>query len=110
MAVFVVDAQLPPALAKRLVEAGHEAVHVHEIGLGASSDEEIGREAVRRKAFLITKDEDFVVRSNLGLLQVPVIWVRIGNTTNRALWARLEPVLREILAAIDGGERVVEVV
>ena len=30
---FLVDAQLPPALARRLREAGHEAQHVEDIGL-----------------------------------------------------------------------------
>ena len=110
MASFLVDEQLPPGLAKRLAELGHAAVHIRDIGLGAASDAAIAKEAADRGAILITKDEDFVVRSNLGQLAVPVVWIRIGNVTNRALWERLSPVLIDILDAIDGSESVVEVV
>lgn len=110
MAKFLIDAQLPPALARSLSAAGHDAAHVNDIGLGAAKDELIAAEAERRKALLVTKDEDFVIRANLGLLSIPIIWIRMGNTTNRALWERLEPVLPKILAAIDQGEAVVEVV
>ena len=35
---FLVDAQLPPGLARWLVARGHEADHVFDIGLGAASD------------------------------------------------------------------------
>ena len=35
---FLVDAQLPPALARWLVERGHDATHVHEIGMAEASD------------------------------------------------------------------------
>jgi predicted nuclease of predicted toxin-antitoxin system len=30
---FLVDAQLPPALARHLVAAGHEAQHVADLGM-----------------------------------------------------------------------------
>ena len=44
---FVVDAQLPPALARLLREAGCDAFAVREIGLREASDAEIWRYAVR---------------------------------------------------------------
>lgn len=110
MAKFLIDAQLPPAFAHRLLKLGHEAAHVNDLGLGAAGDDDIASEAQNRKALLITKDEDFFIRANLGLLPVPVIWIRLGNTTNRALWASLESILPEILSAIEAGERIVEVV
>ena len=49
---FVVDAQLPPALARLLREAGCDAFAVREIGLREASD----------AAAIITKDEDFAER------------------------------------------------
>jgi len=108
MAVFVIDSQLPPALAGHLKGKGHGAIHVHELGLSAASDREVQEAAIARKAILITKDEDFVMMSNLGRSDCPVLWIRLGNTTNKALWASLEPVLPEIVAAFDRGERLVE--
>lgn len=110
MANFLIDAQLPPALALRLAEHGHEAAHVNDIGLGAAGDNMIAKEAINRNAILVTKDEDFIVQSNLGRLDIPIIWIRFGNTTNRTLWKRLAPVLPDILTSLAGGEKIVEVV
>lgn len=67
---FLVDAQLPPRLAARLTELGHEATHVFEIGLVTATDGTIWDQAIIRKAALITKDRDFVilrVANGLGL-------------------------------------------
>jgi len=38
-----------------------------------------------------------------------VVWLRIGNCTNRVLLAWLEPLLPEILRQLDAGQRLVEV-
>jgi predicted nuclease of predicted toxin-antitoxin system len=38
---FLVDAQLPPLLARWLIEHGHQAEHVSDIGLQSSSDRQI---------------------------------------------------------------------
>jgi predicted nuclease of predicted toxin-antitoxin system len=56
---FLVDVQLPPALARWLRQRGHEADHVREIGLDAFPDRMIAAEAVKRGAAIITKDSDF---------------------------------------------------
>jgi predicted nuclease of predicted toxin-antitoxin system len=42
---FLVDAQLPPALARWLTEAGYEAQAVREIGLREADDGAIWRHA-----------------------------------------------------------------
>ena len=55
---FIVDAQLPPALAHWLVEAGHNARHVEEVGLREAEDIPIWRYALDNNAVVITKDED----------------------------------------------------
>jgi predicted nuclease of predicted toxin-antitoxin system len=41
--LFLVDAQLPPALAEALRGAGLEAIHVADIGLVTATDRQIGR-------------------------------------------------------------------
>ena len=50
---FVVDAQLPPALARLLREAGCDAFAVREIGPREASDAEIWRYAVQQQAAII---------------------------------------------------------
>jgi predicted nuclease of predicted toxin-antitoxin system len=106
---FLVDAQLPPALADHLSSIGCYAQHVSRVGLGAATDNAIWVYAEQSGMVLITKDEDFVSasRSHIG---PPVIWVRLGNTTNRVLWHAFEKILPQILQALEAGERVVEMI
>lgn len=106
---FLIDAQLPPALAERLAAAGFEASHVDRIGLGGASDLAIWRQAPALADALITKDVDFVQLARSDATGVAVIWIRIGNVTNAALWRVLEPALPEIVAALRAGERIVEI-
>jgi predicted nuclease of predicted toxin-antitoxin system len=106
---FLIDAQLPPALVRRLTALGHDAEHVADIGLATASDRHIWDRAVSSGAILITKDEDFVTMRALSLGGGPtIIWVRVGNTTTRALFAMLDLVMDEILSAIERGETVIQ--
>jgi len=56
---FIVDAQLPPALARWLAAQGHEAEHVADHHMAAASDTVIWDFALKAPAVIITKDEDF---------------------------------------------------
>jgi predicted nuclease of predicted toxin-antitoxin system len=56
---FLVDAQLPPGLARMLSDHGHVAEHVFEIGMAEATDRDIWRYALDHVAVIITKDEDF---------------------------------------------------
>lgn len=106
---FLVDAQLPPGLAVRLREMGHEADHVDELDLRSASDAMIWRHVCKRFAVLITKDQDFVGAAKSGVGGGAVIWIRLGNTTNNALWEALEPLLPEIMDALRQGEQLIEI-
>ncbi len=106
---FLVDAQLPPGLADYLREAGHEADHVNRIGLGASDDRVIWDHACHTRAVLITKDADFLSLANDEESGVPVVWVRLGNVSNPVLRHVFEAALPELVAALDAGERIVEI-
>jgi predicted nuclease of predicted toxin-antitoxin system len=110
MVRFLIDAQLPPGLARRLTTRGYAAEHVNRIGLGNTSDRAIWQYAARAHATLVTKDDDFVALA----LQEPsgpqVVWIRIGNISNDALWRSLDPLLDEIVQSLNAGERIVEVV
>ena len=106
---FLVDAQLPPALARRLTREDDFAEHVQNVGLGTATDTDIRTYAVAAGAVLVTKDEDFAHRARHARSKVQVVWIRIGNVTNRVLWSTLQPRLAEIMGALGRGERLVEV-
>jgi predicted nuclease of predicted toxin-antitoxin system len=107
---FLIDAQLPPGLARRLTVRGYAAEHVNRIGLGNTSDSTIWQYAARTNATLVTKDEDFVALAGQEPTGPQVVWIRIGNISNDALWHALEPLPDEIVQSLNAGERIVEVV
>jgi len=63
---FLVDAQLPPALARWLTAKGHEAAHVGDLGMRAASDAAIWDYALASSSAIVTKDEDFAQRKVLN--------------------------------------------
>jgi predicted nuclease of predicted toxin-antitoxin system len=106
---FLVDAQLPPALARWLEQQGHVAEHVIDCGLNESDDLVIWEAAAELGAVIVTKDEDFAVRRVFAASGPPVLWLRCGNTSRRALLAWLDPHLPVALDALERGERLVEI-
>jgi predicted nuclease of predicted toxin-antitoxin system len=106
---FLVDAQLPPALARFLAAAGHHAEHVSDFGLERSSDREIWSKAAALGSVIVTKDEDFVTLRAFQPSGPSVVWVRIGNTTRDTLINVMSSALPAITAALQRGEAVVEV-
>ena len=56
---FLIDENLAPRLASELVGAGHDAVHVAELGLRSSPDQVILKVASVQKRILISRDTDF---------------------------------------------------
>lgn len=106
---FLVDAQLPPALARWLVAKGHDAEHVHDIGLAGASDRAIWDEAARRGAVIVSKDDDFASLRILRAEGSAVVWVRLGNTTRRTLLGWFEILLPEIERQLQTGETLIEI-
>ena len=105
---FLVDAQLPPALARRIEALGHVAEHVADCGLATAADSAIRKYAASNGAVIITKDEDFAVHR---LLQSgpKVVWVRIGNTRRAELLRRIEADFSSVVVALERGETLVEI-
>jgi len=106
---FLVDAQLPPALARWLSAQGHEAAHVGDLGMQAASDAAIWDHALASDSALITKDEDFAQRKVLAESGPAVVWIRLPNTRRRDLLAWFETMLPEILSAMARGDTLIEV-
>ena len=104
---FLVDAQLPPALARLVETRGHKADHVADLGLADAPDPRIRARAAESGAVIVTKDEDFAV--HLLLYDgPPVVWVRVGNTRRGELLRRFEAELPRIVTALERGESLIE--
>ncbi|MGH7089375.1 MAG: DUF5615 family PIN-like protein [Stellaceae bacterium] len=107
---FLIDAQLPPALALWLAEAGHDAAHLDQIGLLSASDEAIWVHALRSGPIVITKDEDFAARAAQVEIAPIIVWLRVGNSSNRALRAWFDARLSSIISLVAEGQRLIEVI
>jgi predicted nuclease of predicted toxin-antitoxin system len=106
---FLIDAQLPPSLARQISAAGHPATHVADVGLIAAPDNLIWSHAASTGAVLVTKDEDFVMMRALDSNGPAVVWVRIGNTTKRTLMKSFAQKLSAIVASLERGDTIVEI-
>jgi|ERR1041385_7602659 predicted nuclease of predicted toxin-antitoxin system len=106
---FLVDAQLPPALARWLGQHGVSATAVRDVGLRDADDGSIRNFATAGDWTVLTKDEELVARCIGNPAAPAVVWLRIGNCTNRRLFAWLAPFLPDIKRRLSEGERVIEV-
>ena len=61
---FLVDNQLPAALARFLVSRGVECQHVLDVGLAGATDAEIWAHASRNDCVGFNKDADFLYLAN----------------------------------------------
>lgn len=105
---FLVDAQLPPELARWLEAQGHIAAHVFELGLVDADDAVIWTKAFFMGAIIVTKDEDFIAMRHHAANGPAVVWLRSGNATNRSLIEWLSKIFPAAIAALEKGEQVVE--
>jgi predicted nuclease of predicted toxin-antitoxin system len=106
---FLIDTQLPSALARWLREKGHQAEHTLEVNLAQSKDAEVWRYAQEHGAVIMTKDEDFAEWVRRGRPGPAVVWLRIGNSSKRALLLWMETMLPLIIQKLEQKERLVEV-
>ena len=107
---FLVDAQLPPVLARWLTGKGHDAEHVGDIGMQTASDAAIWTYALAHAAAVVTKDEDFLQRKVLSREGPAVVWIRTPNTRRRDLLSWFETVLPHVVSALERGETLIELV
>jgi predicted nuclease of predicted toxin-antitoxin system len=98
---FLIDNQLPPALAKWLISHGHEALHVLDVGLAEAKDEKIWEYAAANSLALITKNEDFSRRAAKQSAEVSVVRVRLAIAELSPLWTAFDAILRAAIAALE---------
>jgi predicted nuclease of predicted toxin-antitoxin system len=70
---LLLDANLSPEVGRLLKEAGHDAIHVKDIGLLTATDPVILRAAVKDERILLTADSDFGALLALGSLASPSV-------------------------------------
>jgi predicted nuclease of predicted toxin-antitoxin system len=100
---FVVDAQLPPRLAKHLVSLGHDAMHVASLPGGESQpDPDIAAYADAEDRVVVTKDADFRHSHTVSRTPKKLLVVATGNIRNDELLALFEQRLAEIVTAFTG--------
>ena len=109
MAKYLVDNQLPVALARHLAMRGLEAVHVRDLGLGSAADIDIADHARRQELVVVSKDEDFVILSNLHG-SPREIWIRLGNCRNAVLLESIDRCFPRLLECITSGQRITQVI
>ena len=63
MTQFLIDAQLPPALARWLTTQGYPSQHVVDFGGDGTTDDKVWAQALRLGAVIVSKDEDFALRA-----------------------------------------------
>ena len=93
---LLIDNPLPPSLARILGDAGHDVLHVGELGLHAADDETILALALEQRRVVVTADADFGALLALGGAAGPSV-VFIRGVTPRAPM-RLAPILISALA------------
>lgn len=105
---FLVDNQLPKALARFLASRGVDCQHVRDVNLGDTADAAIWDYATRNDCVVISKDEDFLYLANVPSAKARLIWVRFGNCRTKALLAAVERLWPKIEAGLKAGDRVIE--
>jgi len=98
---FLIDNQLPAALAVYLRKKGVDCQHVLDVGLSGASDADLCRYAA--------EDEDFFYLGSNHKALFQLIWVRLGNCRTAALVSTFEQVWPKLEASLKAGERIIEI-
>jgi len=104
---FLVDNQLPAALARFLTSLGSECQHVLDLELAQTSDRAIWRYAAANDLVIITKDEDFFNLATASPV-ARLIWVRSGNSRKRPLLESFKKLWPYVLDRLNAGDRIIE--
>ena len=99
---FLIDAQLPRRLARRLATVGHDTVHTLDLPAGnRTTDPEISRLANLGDRVVVTKDADFVNSYLLSRRPGRLLLVSVRNITNDDLERRVFAELPAIVLALS---------
>lgn len=105
---FLVDNQLPLALAHHLRRRGFDCQHVVDIGLAEAADADICRYAEAHGRVIISKDEDFLHLASRTDAKLKIVWVRLGNCRTSALISAFEKFWPTLQSCLEAGDRIIE--
>ena len=99
---FLVDAQLPRRIVRRLRDLGLDAIHTLDLpSANRTLDQEICIIAVAENRIVVTKDADFVDSFMLHRRPPRLLLISTGNISNHELETLLVSAIPAILSAFD---------
>lgn len=107
--IFLVDANLPRRLARRLTPRGHISVNVSDWLSADAPDTLISRTAVERKHIIIAKDANYLQFARGGGRVTPLLWLRVGNCSVAHVVESVERHPPEIEASLATGKMIIEI-
>lgn len=106
---FWLDAQLSPYLAEWIAEEFQvDCVAVRELELRDATDNEIFERAYEEEAIVITKDSDFVHLAEQKEFSPSILWLTMGNTSNKVLKTHFNETFETVVEWFKEGEKLVE--
>lgn len=105
---FLIDNALSPQLARGLVAAGFDAIHVRELGLGAAEDEIIFNLARVEERVIVSADTDFgsLLVEYQGTKPSFILFRRVADEPKQQL-ALLLANLDAVLGPLENGSVIV---
>lgn len=105
---FLVDMNLPPALARELNARGHDAIHLRDEGLNQLRDEEVFRKAASERRVVVTFDLDFgrIMAVNREA-SISVILLRMRFADVARVLQRIESLLSQVGPDLEQGAIVI---
>ncbi|MCS7263898.1 MAG: DUF5615 family PIN-like protein [Armatimonadetes bacterium] len=94
---FVVDEDLPDAVAVTLVRMGYWAKHVRQVGLSGASDQEVFNYAQSCEAVLVTADKGFSDIRHFSIKRhYGIIVLRLKKRNRDSILRRLQEVISQL--------------
>ena len=106
---FLVDNQLPQALARLLCNLGHDAAHVIDLGLDEAEDIVLWQYAAKNDLIILTKDEDFSKMCLTRRERAAIVWIRLGNCRKKFLLDTMSRNLPLILDRLQANDQLIEI-
>ncbi len=100
---FLIDAQLPPRLARWLVAQEHDAVHTMDLlpDGNRTPDARINAISIREERVVVTKDSDFVDTFLQQRTPHKLLLIATSNVNNRELLRMFGDNLQMIVQALE---------
>jgi len=101
---FIVDAHLPKALARLLIDNGHDAIHTSDLQNGNDTDDiQINRISISENRIVISKDGDFYDSFSARREPFKLLHIKTGNIGNADLLRLFDKNLSAILRELEHG-------